>query len=66
MTARITTTWNPESNTSETKTTYSQDWNGLSNLEKADHLKDVIDELTDVYNAILEDGIVPMLEKRGV
>lgn len=58
MTARIATTWNPNRGTDETKTTYSHDWHNLTNLEKADHLKDVIFELTKLYDEIVAKGVI--------
>jgi hypothetical protein len=50
--------WNPEMG-EETKVSFRDDWESLSEIAKLDHLKDTIWELTQKYNSILSGWLNP-------
>lgn len=52
----ISITWNTNRGT-ETKISYSANWMSLTNLEKADNLKDAIEMLNERYNTIVAKGL---------
>lgn len=55
MKAQITITWNPNKG-EETTVSFSEGWNNLLNIEKADCLEDALCELTDKYSKLVEAG----------
>ena len=57
MKATITITWDP-SLPGETKITYSKGWEALTQIEKADNLKDSLGVLTEKYNTTIDKGLI--------